>query len=440
MWRRVLHALSTLAPRHILLFGFALFLVYAFPGYMSTDSAIQLAEARSGRFSDAHPPLMAFEWRFLDWVVSGPLLMLLVQGALFLGGLYVLLRRELTPTAAAWVAIGIFLFPPVMTTMAVIWKDSQMAACLVAGTAGLLHARLRVRLLAGLGLMVAATSLRHNALAAAVPLVFFLFEWRPGMRWWRRIAIMIAGAAVTVGVAFGISRVLTVEHVRLTPVFSDIVGVIAVTHDRTDEDLAHVLRDTPLVSTKDIQAHARNLYRQRGSWRIMSGDDAFFAYPRTPAQWAALNRAWKELVLGDPGAYFECHWDGYQLLLGLSEYRPRAPVYNLFIEVDAAMDETDHNASHSVAQGKIGRVLYYLADDTPMFRPWIYGVIALVLLAVACRDRLTAGLMLSGLLYELSFFPVGAEPDYRYSHWMIASVVIATMILLARWWQYRRTA
>ena len=70
--------------------------------------------------------------------------------------------------------------------------------------------------------------------------------------------------------------------------------------------------------------------------------------------------------------------------------------------------------------------------ETPIYRPWIYAVIALLLLPLVVRDRLTAALITSGLLYELSFFPVGADPDYRYSHWMIASCVTAFVILFVQ--------
>src|SRR5262245_1279945 len=92
--------LRNLSPRTILSIGFAGFVANAFPGYMSTDSVAQLDEARSGVFSDGHPPLMAAEWWVLDRIISGPVLMLLLQGSLFLGGLYVLLGRLLSPRAA----------------------------------------------------------------------------------------------------------------------------------------------------------------------------------------------------------------------------------------------------------------------------------------------------------------------------------------------------
>ena len=424
---RWIQRLRGLSPRSVLAIGFACFVLYGFPGYMSTDSVQQLMEARTSVFSDGHPPLMAAQWWILDRIVAGPLLMLLLQGAVFLGGLYVLLQRVLAPRHAAWTAVGILLFPPVLTTMAVIWKDSQMAAYLVAGLAAMVQPRLRTRI-AGLALLVVACATRHNAIAAVAPLVFFIFEWRSGLRWWKRVAVLGGVVVITVGAAFAITRVLAVSHVPLTPVFSDVVGTLAYTDDMTDDEARYVLRGTPLVVEEAIQHRARMLHDLRGAWRLTQGDLRFFSYPRTPEQWAALHRAWKDLVLGDPIAYLASHWDEYLDLLGVRDDTIRAPVWNLFDEGEV-IAATQHAASWSRIQYYVGRVFYWLADHTPLFRPYIYAVIGLLLLALCSRDRLTAGLITSGLLYELSYFPVGANPDYRYSHWLVTTVTIAAVIL-----------
>lgn len=418
-----------LSPRWILVGGFALFVLYAFPGYMSTDSVAQLLEARSGHFSDAHPPLMSAEWWVLDRIVSGPILMLLLQGALFLGGLCALLGRALTPRQAAFTAVGILLFPPVLTTMAVIWKDSQMAAYLVAGIAAVMHPRLAIRLL-GLGLLVAACALRHNAVAAVVPVVAILFEWTPGQTWRKRLPVLIGAALATVLLTFVVSRLLTSQHVKLTPVFTDINGVIAFSDDRSDEELRYILRGTGLARTERIQAQARYLYYRRGGGRVVYGDERLLDYPQTPEAWEALSRAWKELILDEPTAYLAYHWDGFARILGLDGEPLRAPVWNLFLEAPAQMPGIEHVAAHSDFQVLVGfHAFYWLADDTPLFRPYVYALVALLLLVLCCRDRLTFALFTSGLLYELSFFPVGAEPDYRYSHWMVTTVVIASVLL-----------
>lgn len=418
-----------LRERSILGIGFALFLIWSFPGFMSTDSQNQLMEARSGKFSDAHPPLMSAIWKVLDLFVSGPVLMLLLQGTLFLGGLYLIFKRVLPARRAAIAACAILLFPPVLTVMGVIWKDSQMAAYLIAGIAALLQPRLRFRLL-GLGLLVVACAVRHNAFAAVVPLVFFLFEWRAGMRWWKRSAVAIAAAVLAVVAMFAITKVLTVQPIKLTPAFQDIVGVIAFSDEKSDAELLEILKGLELGTETGIQARCKSLYEQRGAWRITQADDRLMSYPATPAQWDALTRAWKRLVFGEPRAYFAYHWDTFSKVIGVHDV-PRSPIYNLFVEFDVAVDELDHNAGYSTAQEYLSRAFYALAE-TPIFRPWVYAVLALVLLAVFVRDRLTAGLMTSGLLYQLSYFPVGADPDFRYSHWMITAVTLATVLLVLK--------
>jgi hypothetical protein len=411
--------------------GFVLFLIWAFPGFMSTDSQVQLLEARSGKFSNAHPPLMSAYWRLLDAIISGPVLMLLLQGALFLGGLFGILKRVMAPRAAAIAAIAILMFPPVLTTMGVIWKDSQMAAFLLAGVACLLDERLKIRFV-GLALLVVACSLRHNAFAAVVPLVFFLFEWRTKTRWWKRSLIGLGAAVFAVGAMFAVSKILTVQPAKITPAFQDIVGVLAFTdEEKSDAELRETLRGVPLVVDTNIQAQCRKLYALRGAWRITQGDDKLMNNPVTPAEWDALSRAWIDLVLDDPGAYLAYHWVTFRELLGVDRL-PRAPVYALFVEEEGAIAELRHSAWYSTAQWYGVKVLFILAETTPLFRPWLYAVIGLALLVLCVRDRLTAAIMASGYLYELSYFPFAAEPDYRYSHWMITTVVIAGVILFVQ--------
>ena len=57
--------------RVILVAGWALFVIYAFPGYMSYDSVWQLVQARHLEpFNEWQPPMMALIWRGLDHVVE----------------------------------------------------------------------------------------------------------------------------------------------------------------------------------------------------------------------------------------------------------------------------------------------------------------------------------------------------------------------------------
>ena len=255
----------------------------------------------------------------------------------------------------------------------------------------------------------------------------------------RRLAVVGGAAVVLVGLTFGVSRVLTTSHVQLTPMWSDIVGVIAFSDPKTDDELRTTLRGTPLVVDEGIQAQTQILYALRGAFRITQGEQRLFSYPKTDAEWAALNRAWKDLVLGNPGAYLAYHWNEYQDLLGMNPQHSPGILWNLFLEDrEGQIDQIDHDATWSGFQWKASAFVYWIGSHTPLFSPWLYMVLAIVFGAALCRDRLTASLLFSGVLYELSYFPVGANPDFRYSHWMITSVTIASVMLIAQWIKARR--
>lgn len=427
------------SPRTILAIGFGVFLLYAFPGYMSSDSVVQLIEARTRIFTNAHPPVMAAEWCVLELLVSGPLLMLLVQGTLFLGGLHALLRHRLAPRCAAAAAVALLLFPPILGTMAVIWKDSQMAAYLVAGTAAMLGGRLRHRLV-GLALLSAACAFRYNAAAAVLPLVVLLFVWRPGQPWWKRYPIAAVAFVAAVAVAFQVNRMLTVETRFLSPAYTDIVGVLYYEAPRSDEELRHVLRGTPLHVHDRIHETARGLYSPRNSWQVNRGDGRLFDDPTTPEHAAALSRAWKEMVLADPRAYLHHRLAVYEELLGLSDSPLWSPHYNGFVESPDQMTWINHVAYPSRFQQKAGEVLDVLSTDTPMFRVYMYAALALALLVLCCRDRLTFALLASGILYELGYFPTVSTPDFRYSHWLITSTCTAALLLFVQRYRAGRAA
>ena len=94
--------LDRIPARVVLLIGWLGFLVCAFPGVMTWDSFGQLGEARSGVYSDGHPPVMALVWSVLDRIVPGPFGMLVLQSWSFLLGSYFILLRAMRPLLVRW--------------------------------------------------------------------------------------------------------------------------------------------------------------------------------------------------------------------------------------------------------------------------------------------------------------------------------------------------
>ncbi len=424
------------SPRAILGVGFAGFLAYAFPGYMSSDSLVQLLEARARAFSPAHPPIMSVIWMVLDAWIAGPILMLILQGTLFLGGSCWLLGRVMKPRRAAIAACAVLLYPPVLTVMGVIWKDSLMAACLVMGTAAVVDERRRTRWI-GVGLLAVACGVRHNAFGAAVPLIGLLFEWRPGAPWLRRYLAAGLLCIAVVGSTFTVNRVLATQDPEMAAssgtAVADIVGVLAYTGPRSDAELLELLDGTGLRVRESIQRYVQAHHSPRNSYWATHGDTRLFDPPQLGGpEAAALLRAWRTIIRSDWQAYASHRWAGYHELLGLSDSPLWAPTYALFVESADHPSLIEHDAVASGFQRTAQRVFAWIAANTPLYRAYVYVVLALILLAGFCRDRVTVALLASGLVYELSFLPAAGTPDYRYSHWLVTCTVLTVVILVAR--------
>ena len=417
----------------LLAIGFAGLLVYAFPGYMSSDSVAQLVDARSHQYSDWHPPAMAAMWTVVELVAKGPAGMLILQGTLFLLGTFGILRSALSPRTAAIASSAILLFPPVFTPMAVIWKDSQMAGFLLAAIALLLDPR-RSRRCAGLVLLAVATALRDNAAAATLPLIAILFRGRPDQRWLPRIAIALGLWIATVAAARGANHALTkVElhawYVSLGP--SDIIGTLKQSRTYSDAELLQIFEGAPLVQRENIQPHARTHYNPTGWWYYMAGPLRVFDWPTTAEQRAAIARAWWQLVRDNPAAYFYHRLRVFRGVLGVTDRPVMDPVWHTHVALER-LATADPYADATGAQAAIADGLTWVGTETPLYRPCIYWWVAIALLWLARRQPDVLALLVSGLTYELSLFPFAPSPDYRYSHWMVTATVISVVILFAR--------
>jgi phosphotransferase system glucose/maltose/N-acetylglucosamine-specific IIC component len=69
-----------------------------------------------------------------------------------------------------------------------------------------------------------------------------------------------------------------------------------------------------------------------------------------------------------------------------------------------------------------------------LFKPWPYFAAAFLLLGAALllrmhNWRLAAGLLVSGLLHEFALFFLAPASEYRYSAWMMVTVILAAFIL-----------
>src|SRR5713226_937585 len=157
------------------LLGIALTVACFYPGYMSPDSVEQLAQARSGIFTDWHPAMMSFLWRFADKLFPGPFGMLLLNNLLFWPGVATICYRCLGQ-AAAPVTIALGLFPAVFGLLSTVWKDVAFGASMVLAVALLLDAQIArsksALILSSLPILY-ALSVRHNSGPGLLPLMLY---------------------------------------------------------------------------------------------------------------------------------------------------------------------------------------------------------------------------------------------------------------------------
>jgi len=432
---------SRIPPRVILLIGGALFLLYAYPGLMTLDSVDQLTEARAGFYTDAHPPAMAALWRLLDAIIAGPFLMLLIQGIAFLAGTYLVLARAMSPRKAAVAAGLVLLFPPILTSMAFIWKDSLMAGMLVLG-AGLVPSRCRIARFSSLACFALATAVKYNAFAATFPLIVLLFEWRPGAhRWLVRYAIAAAAWLAITFAAVGANTLLVDQPMHLwhsTFALEDIVGVITFEGPTSDEELRRDLANTGLLVDHDIQQRARDIYATRDLLTITLGDKKMWDMPTTgtvPApesQRDAVAAAWWRMVSEHPGAYFRHRLSMFLDVTGVT-YKSQGAVSPRIMKYPGFLTNLGLPATTHAYQDRWWRFHKWFWRVTPLFRQWLYIALAIALLPLCIRrNRDIAALCASGLLIEASLFFLSPSPDYRYSHWTIVTACLGTIMLVSR--------
>lgn len=418
------------SPRAILIGALAVFAIYAFPGFIGWDTEAHLLQARSGVYTDAHPPIIAALWRAVELVITGPVGMLAIQAATLLAGLYSIFRVKLGPRVAALAAAAVFVFPPVAGVTALVIKDALMAGFLALGAGWLAHGRTR----RGLVACAIASAMRWNALAATLPIIVGLLPTRS--RGVRRLAIALgAWLAITVA-AMGVNALLTDRHMHYwygTQAYQDLGGTLRWMDDLPDVDATAMLAGVPLASTEQIQARARATYNPTDYRQLTTGPERMFELPATAADREAIAAAWRRVVVGHPAAYLHYRWDNFRNLIRIDEPNSFAHVY-VWFTVIAAPDETEklqHDAAPSRIQDAMRRGSIALSN-TWLYWPWIYLLASCALLVVCRRQRVIAAVLASGLAYELAWFVLDPTGDFRYSQWMVTCCVIAVASWIAR--------
>jgi hypothetical protein len=430
-------------PRVVVAIAWLVLFLYGFPGQMMPDTIEHLMEARRGFYTDASPPIYNLLFVLSDSTIGGVVLVFLLQITAFVFGAYVTFRH-LVPKRAHWLTLAFVVFPPVLTPLAPIWKDALMPGLLMLGFAGMFAARRWVRLL-GLLALFGAISIRYNAFAAAFPIVVLLFEWRPGLTWVKRYAISLAAWVAITFAAFQTNVLLTDRPLHLwysSLALFDIAGTVKNATPRIpDAELDTLLAGTGFNNPEGVSTYERvvKMYRPRNYFYLLEPKDPIWTVPTVgiipapPEQREAIGHAWTTLVSEHKGAYLKHRWDVFrQCLAWATKLRTFWPVPKRFFEYPGTAQAQGIGLHTTPLQHRASNAFTWLWQHTPLFEPFVYFVISLVLLVFARNHRDVLALLLSGIAIELTLFFLASSPDYRYSHWMVLCTVLATITLVAR--------
>lgn len=416
------------------LIGIVLTLLTFYPGVLTVDSSIQLREARSHYFGDWHPPLMAAVWAVLDPVLPGAFGMLLLNSLVFWIGLaLVVFLADLPPKGALAAILVIGLYPPIFSTLGVIWKDVNMGGAMLLGFGVLWWAQVhasRLALLPALACFVYASAMRHNAAPALLPMAWWAaWIWSEtsspqALRSPSRItALTLLLFVAVVGTASLTNYSLTRKHFYPTQLVM-LHDLAAISLETGQVLLPATLRTTGGPVTLDS---LRCSYSVDNGGLLNSGTHGacaqFINKILDAAILADLQAAWLHALVTYPQTYLAHRWRVFSNQIALGRDRVCYPLND-----GRTGDSARFTFTGTALYGPVMTVHAIAAYSTPMFRGWLY----LVLLAaqvgfLAWHRSSIPGLVLasSGLLFGLAYFFLSPACPFRYLWWsLLASLVV----------------
>jgi hypothetical protein len=414
-----------------------------YPGTMSNDAVNQYAEAISGKYTDWHPPVMAWLWSLLRHVGDGPGPMWLLNLALYWTGLGLLAdatRRSGHPRIALLIALA-GVFPPFVYLNATVMKDVAMAASWLTAVGLVFWFRSQQRrvplawgMVAGV-LIVYGTLVRSNALFGLGPLLMYALA--PG-RWLRNSRLMV-GALLIAVLAIPVTQQVNhwVFHpAQRDPMHSlflfDLAGIAAHVRD------PGLLEPRATLSASELKTCYTPFWWDSFSPWGRCGSLVHRPDTDHATQGQGLLPQWAGTIAAHPLAYASHrlkHFNSAIIFAVPLKHQRLAPEYRA--------DDPAYRPFEIFSESNIR---FDLVRKNPLFWPVTWLVWGAGLLVFLGRQPATASVLLgrtltvSALGYSGAYLVIGVATDMRYHYWSMLAVVVATLVtlpLLAQGWRGR---
>lgn len=433
------------APLALLGLPLAVQLAGYWPGLITWDSIRQYDQALSGDYDDWHPPVMEWIWSKLIPIHPGTAPMLILQLALYWGGLiaigaWCLKERRVLAFAGVFATT---LLPIPLALLGAILKDSLMTGALVAATA-LLVWRERLGAWAsagGIALLVFAATLRFNAWPACLPLLLALLPASATRTRARLVLSGLVGLALLVAAMPVANRLLAAKRsgVELSLIIFDLGGITRFSGENQFPDTGVA---NPVAVNRGCYSPLK--WDNYSFWArtpcpitFYDVDDAFRDTGQSPVRW------WLAAVAAQPLAYLRhriMHYNINARLLVQHDVAIDRPVPK-----EAPPNDWGFRLPGTAAQDWVDTAALASAP-TPLGWPAAWMALALgVLLATWSVSDVGPAFPLgvSALLYGLSYFPTSVAAELRYHLWTMigaglafafaGDALVRTQATLRRW-------
>ena len=420
----------------IVALGFALVAYAYWPGVMIDDARWQYQQAVDNSYEDWHPPLMAWAWRRLAFIMPGPAPMLLLQLLLYWAGIGLIAwwacRRGQRGLAVAIACAG-WLPAPLALTGTVL-KDVLMAGFLLVSS-GLLLCRTVVRsdglraamMVASVLCLFTAAALRLNAVFACLPLLLAALPPLFSRTLPRLVASTMVAVAALLMTGPIVAALVRAENTKvdLSLKIFDLGGI-------TEHSGVSVF---PNFGVRDPVA-VNHLCYDPNQW------DGYSTWAKRPCPLGyarfdelvdegdvSVTGLWLHAILAHPLAYTEHRLDHFN--------------HSTWFLVPSGPAHTAWSQSVPNPWGFQVRpnTMLMAVDDcvdaaarTPLGWPifWISVALAALIVSVSTRMAPVArALPASAFLYGLTYLVVGVAVGMRYYFWTIAGAALALLVLAA---------
>ncbi|KAA0181948.1 glycosyltransferase family 2 protein [Cupriavidus gilardii] len=412
--------------------GFLSCLLAFFPGWMSPDSLAQYHDAKAGEYIDWHPVLMAWLWRQLDKIYTGPALLLVMHLALYWGA-WLLISQA----SRRWLGYGAYLlpllgfWPGLIYPLGQIWKDISFATTMFFAWAYLFYVYTTRLKFGGLEfvivflLAVYAFGVKTNGIVVLPFLFAFVGYLRNGnggrARWNKVLAMAIAMPIFSALAVSGITSQLKV--IKTSPFqYTETYDLLGVSVKSGDVLLPRYIT-TRVGDTTD---KLRSLYFPGGN-NLLFYNSAGNMTTINPDELSDLHGRWRAALVSHPLLYWEHRWQNFVELMRWGRDRPAPIAYPIIVE---------NTYGFQFVPNSFSRLLVRVPERFPkIFFPWIYIFALLISSAIlfvfAKQHRfLIACVVGSAAAFTIPHIFVAPAADYRYLYFVYFYSVLTVFFSL----------